>query len=210
MERFGDAEVELAAAINSLGNASLDSMFYRNLPGWLAALRLHNGHHDLYRDDCRKLLECASARPDPLIGFFVVWHCCAGPDAVDNPMVPVRVAEAALVAAKGSFRRMILAGSGAALYRAGRHEQAIARLEEAERDWDGDHSPLVAFLAMANQAHGRPAEARRWLDRLRNRTPITAADWNVPWDELEVRNLQQEAEAVVLLDPVFPADPFKQ
>ena len=105
---------------------------------------------------------------------------------------------------------MILAGSGAALYRAGYHDQAIARLEEAEREWDGDRSPLVAFLAMANQAHGRPAEARRWLDRLRTRTVIPSGDWNVPWDELEVSNLQREAEAVVLLDPVFPADPFKR
>jgi hypothetical protein len=68
----------------------------------------------------------------------------------------------------------------------------------------------VAFLALANQARGRPLEARRWLDRLRNRAPITAVDWNVPWDELEVRNLQREAEAVVLLDPVFPADPFQR
>ena len=28
------------------------------------------------------------------------------------------------------------------------------------------------------------------------------------WDEMEIRLLRNEAEAVVLYDPVFPADPF--
>ena len=37
LERWGDAEVELAAAVNSVGTAGLESMFYRNLPEWLAA-----------------------------------------------------------------------------------------------------------------------------------------------------------------------------
>jgi hypothetical protein len=28
------------------------------------------------------------------------------------------------------------------------------------------------------------------------------------WDELEIRILRSEAEALILYDPVFPADPF--
>jgi hypothetical protein len=61
---------------------------------------------------------------------------------------------------------------------------------------------------MANQARGRPSEARRWLDRLRDRAPILAGDWNTPWHDLEIKNLEREAEAVVLFDPVFPARAF--
>jgi len=50
------------------------------------------------------------------------------------------------------------------------------------------------------------AAARRWLERLQNRQPST--DPNQFWEELEIRLLSNEAEAVILYDPVFPADPF--
>jgi hypothetical protein len=62
------------------------------------------------------------------------------------------------------------------------------------------------FLAMAHHHLGHRGEARRWLDRLRNRQPST--DPNQFWDELEIRLLRSEAEAVILYDPVFPSDPF--
>ncbi len=206
--RWNDAEVEVAAAIDSLGGPCLESAFYASLPSCLAALRLRNGHHDLYRDDSRKLIEWSGEVPTTLVVFCVVWQCSVGPDALDDPMVPVRIAEKALARARGTGRRLILAALGMALHRAGRGDEAVTRLEEAERDWGGDRSPLMAFLAMANQARGRPSEARRWLDRLRARTPIPPTNWNAPWDELEVDNLRREAEAVVVLDPAFPRDPF--
>ena len=96
---------------------------------------------------------------------------------------------------------------GAALYRAGRFAEAVRRLEEAvqkrngvsiEADW--------VFLAMAHQRLGHHDEARRWLDRFRDRSPNL--DPSAFWDELEIRLLRAEAEAVVLWDPIFPADPF--
>ena len=62
------------------------------------------------------------------------------------------------------------------------------------------------FLAMAHHRLGHRDEARRWLDRLRARQPST--DPAQFWDELEIRLLRGEAEAVVLYDPVFPDDPF--
>jgi hypothetical protein len=61
---------------------------------------------------------------------------------------------------------------------------------------------------MAHQSAGRPGEARRCLDRLQARGPNTSRELRAPWDDLEVQNLRREAEAVVLLDPAFPADPF--
>jgi hypothetical protein len=48
--------------------------------------------------------------------------------------------------------------------------------------------------------------ARRWLDRLRGYHPSTDPD--EVWDELEIRLLRSETEAVILYDLVFPADPF--
>jgi hypothetical protein len=96
---------------------------------------------------------------------------------------------------------------GAVLYRAGRPGEAIRRLEEAirargeagsSRDW--------AFLALANHHLGHGSEARGWLDRLREHRP--SEDPARFWDELEVRLLRREAEAVILYDPIFPVDPF--
>ena len=96
---------------------------------------------------------------------------------------------------------------GAALYRAGRYDQAIGRLEEAIRARGGVGLPGDwAFLALAHHRLGHRDLARRWLDRLREHRP--SEDPARYWDELEIRLLRGEAEAVVLDDPVFPDDPF--
>jgi tetratricopeptide (TPR) repeat protein len=93
------------------------------------------------------------------------------------------------------------------MYRAGRYDEAIRRLEEAIQVRGGEGGPAVwAFLAMAHHRLGQRAEARGWLDRLREHRP--SEDPAQFWDELEVRLLRSEAEAVILYDPVFPDDPF--
>ena len=96
---------------------------------------------------------------------------------------------------------------GAALYRAGRPDAAIGRLEEAIRARGGADSPREwAFLALAHHRLGHRAEARRWLNRLREHRP--GEDPARFWDELEIRLLRGEAEAVILHDQAFPDDPF--
>ena len=80
-------------------------------------------------------------------------------------------------------------------------------MEEGLKARNGTEEPLDwPFLAMAHHRLGHRDEARRWLDRLRNRQPSTDPDQF--WKELEIRLLHSEAEAVILYDPVFPADPF--
>ena len=64
----------------------------------------------------------------------------------------------------------------------------------------------MGLPALAHHRLGHRDEARRWLDRLREHRP--SEDPARFWDELEVRLLRGEAEAVVLYDPVFPVDPF--
>jgi WD40 repeat protein len=117
----------------------------------------------------------------------------------------VRLAELAVKGAPGNAD--FLNTLGAALYRAGRFAEAVRRLDEAvqtrkgkslEDDW--------VFLAMAHHRLGHRDEARRWLDRLRDRRPDPAP--GAFWGELQIRLLRAEAEAVVLWDPIFPADPF--
>ena len=59
---------------------------------------------------------------------------------------------------------------------------------------------------MAHHRLGHHDEARRRLDRFRARSPRLGP--NAFWGELEFRLLRADAEAVVLWDPIFPADPF--
>ena len=62
------------------------------------------------------------------------------------------------------------------------------------------------LLALGHHRLGHHAESRRWLDRLRDRRPSTHP--SAFWNELEIRLLRSEAEAVILYDPAFPAEPF--
>jgi hypothetical protein len=56
---------------------------------------------------------------------------------------------------------------GAALYRAGRIDEAIARLDESVQAFGGGVPQDWVFLAMAHHRKGRTDEARRWLEKAR-------------------------------------------
>jgi WD40 repeat protein/tetratricopeptide (TPR) repeat protein len=136
----------------------------------------------------------------------LVARCCAlAPDAVADREAPVRLAEFAVQNAPADRRPNYLHTLGAALYRARRSEESILRLEESIRGRKSLPQDWV-FLALAHQQIGHGAEARRWLDQFRtyraNEKPEAFSN------ELEIRLLRNEAEAVIVYDPVFPADPF--
>jgi hypothetical protein len=138
---------------------------------------------------------------------IVAWLCALGPYTIPDSEVPVRLAEAAVESGSESFNASFLNILGAALYRAGRYDDAIRRLEEGMQGWGGVDLPDDwAFLAMAHHRLGHREAARRWLGRLRER-PRDASP-NSLYSDLEHRLLQSEAEAVILYDPVFPDDPF--
>ena len=60
---------------------------------------------------------------------------------------------------------------------------------------------------MAHQRLGHHDEALRCLDRLRDFQPPESLDGI--WEELLFPLLRSEAEAVILYDPAFPAEPFQ-
>jgi eukaryotic-like serine/threonine-protein kinase len=137
----------------------------------------------------------------------VAWYCALAPDAVADPETPVRLAELALKGYPTERKHQALNTLGAALYRAGRFEDAIRRLEEGIQLRNGKSLPTDwHFLAMAHHRLGHRDEARLWLDRLRTREQST--DPVQFWNELEIGLLRSEAEALILYDPMFPADPF--
>jgi tetratricopeptide (TPR) repeat protein len=147
------------------------------------------------------LLERFRETTRPSTANLVAWNCGLAPDAVVEPEVLVRLAEFAVKGYPKEERHSALNTLGAALYRAGRFEEAIRRLEEGIRLRSGGTDPEDwVFLAMAHHRLGHRDEARRWLDRFRSHRPQRVAP--------ETRLLHSEAEAVVLYDPAFPADPF--
>jgi WD40 repeat protein len=139
----------------------------------------------------------------------IAWSCALAPDGAADPAAVVQLFRDALQgrpwpATPAEFLNTL----GAAMYRAGQFEGAIRPLEEGIKIRSGISRPQDwAFLAMAHQRLGHPDEARRWLARFGqyqpNKTPAGT------WEELEVQLLRHEAEAVVLYDPSFPADPFQ-
>jgi Flp pilus assembly protein TadD len=137
----------------------------------------------------------------------VAWACALGPEATADPGAPVRLAQLAVRGTGAGDKHAVLNTLGAALYRAGRCDEALQRLGEGNRLRGEEGLPSAwPFLAMVHHRLGHSAEARRWLDRLREHRP--SGDPARFWDELEVRLLRGEAEAVVLYDPVFPDDSF--
>ncbi len=103
------------------------------------------------------------------------------------------------------YRHFFSSMLGGLLLRAGRVDEAIARLNEGlaaskepeiPNDW--------ALLAIAHARKGEPAAAHRWLDRLRAWRPDPGATF---WDLQEVAVLRDELE-ILLLDAAFPRDPF--
>ena len=83
---------------------------------------------------------------------------------------------------------------GALLIRAGRLDEAIARLNEgmaaAKEAKCADHPTDWAYLALAHARKGNVAESRRWLERLRLFRPATTTTF---WDLQELALLQTKA-----------------
>jgi tetratricopeptide (TPR) repeat protein len=144
---------------------------------------------------------------EPYKANDVAWCCALCPAAVRDTEGPIRLAEFALAGFSPELKYFALRTLGASLYRAGRFEDAIRRLEEGNKIRNGAGDPQDwVFLAMAHHRLGHRDEARLWLDKLRLREANTGPDQF--WNELEIRLLRSEAEAVVIYDPIFPADPF--
>jgi eukaryotic-like serine/threonine-protein kinase len=145
----------------------------------------------------------------------VAWCYALCPFAVPDPTTPVSLAEFYVNGVRARVKPAVLNAIGpvlyrtlgAVLYRAGRFEDAVQRLREGIRLGNRRGEALDwAFLAMAHQKLGHRDEARRWLDRLHGHEANT--DSRQFWDEMAIHTLRREAEAVVLYDPVFPANPF--
>ena len=177
-------------------------------------LRLHwgltllaSGDRAGWRSATAALLDRFGDTINPWTANQVAWSCVVGPEATTDRGATVRLAEAAVKDADEFLKADALRTLGAALYRAGRCDEAIRRLEEGIKlRGETDVAQDSVFLAMAHHRLGHREEARSLLERLRDHPP--SSDTTQFWIDLQIRLLRSEAEAVILYDPVFPADPF--
>jgi hypothetical protein len=106
-----------------------------------------------------------------------------------------------------SLRNVAMNTFGAILYRTGYYREAIDRVNEAITVLDGMATVDDGLiLAMAHHKAGDDAKAREWLGML----PPDAAEISSGgefWFGEAFRLIWREAERMIL-DPIFPADPF--
>ncbi len=135
----------------------------------------------------------------------------AGWDLVREPGRPDAIYQRGLRLAKAACRLepdngFWLKTLGVAQYRLGLVAEALATLTRSNTLNEEKQPVDLAFLAMAHQRLGQPAVARAMLDRLRDvmrqRGSLAASQ------VAEDLAFLAEAEAVVLYDPIIPADPF--
>jgi tetratricopeptide (TPR) repeat protein len=149
-----------------------------------------------YRSAAGKLIGKYSKASDPNSLNNAAWYCVYASDAVADLAVPVQMAEKALADYPPKQKRFALNTLGAALYRAGRIDEAIARLDESVKAAGGVGVPQDwVFLAMAHHKKGNDEEARSWLEKLRSHKSDAKAKFST--DLLECRNLLKETEALL-------------
>ena len=173
-----------------------------------ASLLLASGDRAGWRSAIAALLDRFGGTINALTANRSPGPVSLGPDATADPGVPRPAGRGWPSRRQRSATRPDdLNTLGAALYRAGRFDEAIRRLEESIRLPGGESRPEDwAFLAMAHHRLGHRDEARPLARPAAGSSAQHGPDPVL--DELEIRLLRSEAEAVILYDPVFPADPF--
>jgi tetratricopeptide (TPR) repeat protein len=195
------ADFSRATEINP--DASL-SWYYR------AVVRLQCDDRAGFRKDCAGMRQHVgpSTKPDDV--NWTVWTCVQLPDGVDDWSKLLEWGEKVLTTDPGNdFRLTTL---GAVLYRAGRFDEAVRRLTEAEAAFKKAKARVSTiaytwlFLAMAEERRGHAEQAREWLARaVREIEQPPAERANDPgvdnWNRrLSLRLLRCEAEALLKVD----------
>jgi len=195
--RWDEADADLARAVE-LNPADARAGTRR------ATLRLRAGDTEGYRKLCQALLERFAQTKDGGAANSVAWTCLVAPDAVADLGPVVRLAEKAVqLRPKDPFP---LGTLGAALFRAGKHEEAIQRLTEAiDLHGKGGNTEDWLFLAMAEHKLGRADAARKWLEKAVGWLDEAAAAKAEPgkppalsWlRQVELQRLRKETEALL-------------
>ena len=163
---------------------------------------------DGYKTSCEAILR----RLGPSLSFnlanSVTWACILGPAELADCEIPVRLAETVVASVPKAEAHGYLNTLGAALYRAGRYQEAIDRIQEGINRGGGIVYPYdLVFLALANHRLGRREEARHARKNLDAYRPSSGPDRF--WANLEFSLFRKEVEAAVPLTlPDLPGNVF--
>ncbi len=171
------------------------------------------GDNEGYRATVREIERRAGRTKDPFEAFVLARTAAMTAEPVVEPRQVIRWAEHAVASTLNAW---YLHALGLAHYRAGQFVEAIHRLEESNAgNWNEEgkmQNRLV--LAMAHHRLRHTAQSRALLDEVERwwkgvedaKTGGAVAFALTDWLPLQV--LRREAKALVLYDPVFPANPF--
>jgi tetratricopeptide (TPR) repeat protein len=181
------------------------------LPWYCQALAcLQRGDVEGYRKLCADMLGQFGSAAKTDTAHPAVWTCVLAADAVADWKVPLQLAEKDVADNPNNYRA--LNQRGAVLYRAGRYQEAIQRLTEAEASYQPDTknlSPIAynwVFLAMAHRRLGHIEEAKKWRDKavqgidqeMQKKPEQPAAANPLPWNRrLTLQLLRREAEGLL-------------
>jgi tetratricopeptide (TPR) repeat protein len=171
---------------------------------WLLLLL---GDRARYQKACADMLEHFGRTAKAEDAYWTIWASIPLPDTTEDWTPLVQLARKVSTAKRGRLDRRFVVG--AVFYRAGRLEEALRRLTEAEAALQKEKDPTPSsvytwlFLAMAHQRLGHSEQAREWLARaVREIDQLSAKDatnadpdrWN---QRVIIRLLRREAEALV-------------
>jgi WD40 repeat protein len=194
--RWDRAAADLAQA-TALGTA--------NAGAWFDHARAYLALNDLpgYRRACARALDRFAGTGDSQLARDLAWVSALAPGTAPDPAVPVRLAEKQVRVQPESAGA--LTALGAALYRAGRQEAALRRLEAAtRRSPHGGEPEAWLLLALARWCLERREEARQALARAQQAVErILPADARAPappvrWQQkLDLQVLRREAGSLI-------------
>jgi tetratricopeptide (TPR) repeat protein len=171
----------------------------------LALTRVAANDRAGYRQACAGMLERFGTN-DADDADLALWGCVLAPEAVADSAALLLWAREVAAGEPKSFVR--LTALGAALYRAGRPEEAVQRLNEANASYQPADERRIAraytwcFLALAHHRLGHAEEARQWLDRMVRHTEHgrekEGSGAVAPWNRrLTLQLLRREAEELL-------------
>jgi tetratricopeptide (TPR) repeat protein len=159
---------------------------------YLAVAHLAAGDTVGYHSVCEEMLGRFAKTTNPYVAERIGYACVPAPQAVQDMPQLVTAAKLGATLSNGNSRLV-----GAALYRTGKFQDALAQFEATGRNgfqfnaWDG------AFLAMIQYRLGNTAEATRRLDQARQKSDV-AEGW---WEKVEVDHLIREADNLIVSGP---------
>ena len=154
------------ARADLLSAVRLGSDDYR---AWYAAalLTVSAGDRNGYRALCDDLWKRFGSLPIERYQDALTTLCTLGDGATADPDRVVTLAETLLKNARDSVANYYLASLGAALYRAGRDDEAVERLRQSVSAHTTDGTVDVwLYLALSQRRLGRDADAREWMTKV--------------------------------------------